>query len=138
MKALSPMVAVVLLIAFTVGVGGLVSIFVTSLTTTSTGITSNQSEALSKCAGAWLNVFSVDSDQVFYSNPNSQTITGITITFNNGTTLTNGDPSLTIGETNATNFTTIGSNTEVTVRGLCQSTITVEGKCNNAEKCWDV
>lgn len=131
------MVAVVLLIAFTIGVGGLVSIFATGLTTTSTGIASNQSEALSKCAGAWLNVYSVDSDQVFYSNPNTQTITGITITFSNGTTQTNGDPSLTVGETNNTNISTIGSNTFVIVRGLCQSVVTVEGKCSTAMECWD-
>ena len=131
------MVAVVLLIAFTVGVGGLVSIFVTGLTTTSTGITSNQSEALTRCAGAWINVYSVDSDQVFYSNPNSQTIASITITFSNGTTFTGGDPSLTVGETNSTNFGAIGSNTYVLLRGLCQSAVTVEGRCTTAQDCWD-
>ena len=133
------MIAVVLLIAFTIGVGGLVSIFVTGLTTTSTGITGNQSEALTRCAGAWINVYAVDSDQVSYQNPTSQTITGITISFSNGTVQTNGDPSLTAGESNTTNITTTGltGNTFVVVRGLCQSAVTVEGSCRTGQDCWD-
>jgi len=138
MKGISPMIAVILLIAFTIGVGGLVSIFATGLTTTTTGLTSNQSEALSRCGGAWINVYSVDSDQVFYANPNSQTISGISITFSNGTTFTGGDPSLTVGESNATNIGAIGSNTFVIVRGLCQAIITAEGKCTSNQDCWDV
>ena len=138
MKALSAMIAVILLVGLTVGIGGLISIFITDLTQSSTKITSNQSESLTKCAGAYINVYSVDSDQVFYTNPTSQTITGITITFSNGTTQTNGDPSLTPGETNNTNISTIGSNTFVIVRGLCQSIITAEGKCKNTETCWNV
>jgi len=84
MKAISPLIAVVLLIAFTIGVGGLVSIFVTGLTTTSTGITSNQSEALTRCAGGWLNVYLVTSTRVNVHNPNSQTITGIDIVAGTG------------------------------------------------------
>ena len=140
MKAISPMVAVVLLIAFTVGVGGLVSIFVTGLTTTSTGITGNQSEALTRCAGGWINVYSVDSDQVHYANPTSQTLTSLVIVFSNGSVAagtSQGDPSLTPGEYNSTNITTRGSNTFVIVRGLCQALVSVEGKCQTGQDCWD-
>jgi len=155
MKAISPMVAVVLLIAFTVGVGGLVSIFVTGLTTTSTGITSNSSESLTRCAGAWINVHSVTNTTIFYANPNRQTITGLTATFSDGTqSLTVLDQSLTVGESNSTTITdTTGpaggqrnltgimpagaaGNTSVTVRGLCLSTVTVEGKCRQGQGCW--
>ena len=154
MKAISPMIAVVLLIAFTIGVGGLVSIFFTGLTTTSSKITGNQSEALTRCAGAWINVYKATNSTVFYQNPNSQTITGLVIIASDGTTNLNpADPSLAIGESNSTivgnssanvagtsglipGGSTSG-NTSVTVRGLCQSTVTVEGRCARGQACWE-
>ncbi|MBI1978771.1 MAG: hypothetical protein HYS62_01765 [Candidatus Aenigmarchaeota archaeon] len=149
MKAISPMIAVVLLIAFTVGVGGLISIFVTGLTTTSTGITSNQSEALTRCAGAWINVYSVTNTTVLYSNPNSQTLTGVVIVFTNGNTVNAADTTLSPGESGVTSNSTTGfngglscgactPNTSVTVRGLCQTLVTAEGKCTSSQDCWDV
>lgn len=149
------MVAVVLLIAFTVGIGGLVSIFVTGLTTTSTGVTQNQSLGLSRCASGWINVNRVTNSTVFYQNPTSQTITGLVIIMSDGSQNVNpADPSLTLGEAN---FTYIGNtsantnsagvsgvipggasgNTSVTVRGLCQSTVTVEGRCARGQDCWE-
>ncbi|MBI2547416.1 MAG: hypothetical protein HYW23_03140 [Candidatus Aenigmarchaeota archaeon] len=109
MKAISPMVATVLLIAFTIGVGALVSIFATSLTTSSTGIASNQSDALT-------------------------TITSITLIATDGKSTT-GSSSLAPGASAATTWTG-GTNTSVIARGLCQSTVTVEGKCTNAQSCW--
>ncbi len=156
MKAISPMVAVVLLIAFTIGVGGLVSIFVTGLTTTSTGVTSNQSEALTRCAGAWLNVYKVTNTTIFYQNPTPQTITGIVGVFSDGKqSVSVFDQSLSVGESNYTEITndtgrvggtTVGTgitpsgasgNTSVTVRGMCQSLVTVEGSCRTGQKCWE-
>ena len=144
MKAISPLIAVVLLIAFTIGIGGLVSIFVTGLTTTSTGITSNQSEALTRCAGAWLDVFSVTNTTVIYSNPNSQTITNPIIVFSNGNTLVGTDTSLTPGESTVTSVSTGLScgactvNTSIFVRGQCQTAVLVQGKCTSSDACWDV
>ncbi len=131
------MVAVVLLIAFTIGVGGLVSIFVTGLTTTSTGVTSNQSEALTRCAGAWLNVYSVDSNQIFISNPTSQTITLIDYIGSDGLVQSDNVTSLAAGASTFSRWDAL-SNTSVTVRGMCQSLVTVEGKCTNTQDCWDV
>ena len=145
MKAISPMIAIVLLIAFTVGVGGLVSIFVTGLTTTSTGITSNQSEALTRCAGAWINVYSVTNASVFYSNPNSQTLTGVVIVYTNGNSQSATDATLSPGESGLTSPAngTIPAplhtpNTSIIVRGQCQTLVTAEGKCTNSQDCWDV
>ena len=144
LKAISPMVAVVLLIAFTIGVGGLISTFVTGLTKTSTGITGNQSEALARCGGAWINVNSVQNTTVLYSNPNQVTITSVILVFDNGNTVT-GDTSMTSGESSVTsistgmvssNFTT--QNGSLTLRGLCQATVTVEGRCTSIQSCWDV
>ncbi|MEK6909835.1 MAG: hypothetical protein AABW61_02030 [Candidatus Aenigmatarchaeota archaeon] len=137
MKAISPMVAVVLLIAFTVGVGGLVSIFVTGLTTTSTGITSNQSESLTRCAGSWLDVYSVSSTRVNIANPNSQTIVNIAIIAGSGEVASNAIASLAPGATSGATWTSL-TNTSVNARGLCQSLVTVEGRCTSAQDCWDV
>ncbi len=136
MKAISPMVATVLLVAFTIGVGALVSIFATGLTTTSTGIASNQSEALSRCAGAWVKMESVTSTQVIYSNPNQVTLISLIVIGSDGRATT-GASSLAPGASTST-ATTPGTNTSITVRGLCQNTVTVEGRCTSYQPCWDI
>ncbi len=152
MKAISPMVATVLLIAFTIGVGGLVSIFVTGLTTTQTGIASNQSESTARCAGAWLNLYRVTNTTVFYQNPTNQNITRLVIMTSDGSQipLSLTDQLLIPGESNSTNIGNssgtawglkpgLGSaagNTSVTIRGLCQSIVTVEGVCKQGQGCW--
>ena len=136
MKGISPLVATVLLIALTVGIGGIVSLFASSLTTSATGVTSNQSESLSRCAGAWINVYSIQSTSVLFSNPNPQTLTGLTIVASDGKTIAAGT-SIAPGATNSTSWTS-GTNTSVIVRGLCQTLVTVEGKCSNTDQCWDV
>ena len=137
MKAISPMIAVILLIAFTIGVGGLVSIFVTGLTTTSTGVTSNQSESLTRCAGAWLNVYSVTGTRVFISNPNRQTLTAIDLIAGSGEISVDAVATLSAGASASISWTA-GTNNSVTVRGMCQTIVTVEGKCTNSQDCWDV
>lgn len=136
MKAISPLIAVVLLIAFTIGVGGLVSIFVTGLTTTSTGITGNQSEALTRCAGAHVNVYSVTSTSVRYSNPNQVAIANLTIIAGTGEVISGTTGSLGTGASGATAWI-VGTNTSVFVRALCQATIPVEGRCTSVQECWD-
>lgn len=136
MKGISPLVAVVLLIAFTVGIGGLVSLFATSLTTTSTSIVSRQTEAQTKCAGAWINVYRVTNSSVFYSNPSSEIIRNITIIPESGGTI-NGSTSLSPGQTNATSWTA-GTNGSVIVRGLCQIIVPIEGSCRSGQLCWVV
>ena len=50
MKGLSPLVATVLLIAFTVGVGGLISVWITGFTQTSSKIVSNEGEKQIICS----------------------------------------------------------------------------------------
>ena len=55
-KALSPLIGTVLLIAFTIGVAGIVNIFLTTTAKTSTGITSNASESLFQCSAAAIDV----------------------------------------------------------------------------------
>ncbi len=50
MKAVSPMIAVVLLIAFTVAVGGILSVWLTGLSATTTGVAGSATEKQTKCA----------------------------------------------------------------------------------------
>ena len=59
-KGISPMVATVLLIAFTVAVGGIVSIWITGFTTTSTESVSEQSETELYCAYGGISVSSLN------------------------------------------------------------------------------
>ncbi len=137
MKGISPMIAVVILIAFTIGVGGLVSIFVTGLTTTSTKITSNQSEALTRCAGAYLNVYSVTSTRVNVANPNNVAITGIDIVADTGEVASDAIVTIAPGGTSGATWV-LGTNTSVTARGLCQTIVIAEGRCTSAQDCWDI
>ncbi len=62
MKGISPIVATVLLIAFTVAIGGIVSLFVTDLTKTQTGITQKSSEQLTSCGNVILTIDEVRTD----------------------------------------------------------------------------
>ena len=56
MKAISPMIAVILLIAFTVAIGGILSVWLTSVTQTQTSTTGSYAEKVSKCAGVSLSI----------------------------------------------------------------------------------
>ncbi len=56
MKGLSPLIATVLLIAFTIGVGGLISIWITGFTQTSTGIVRKEGEYQIVCSNGALDV----------------------------------------------------------------------------------
>lgn len=128
------MIATVLLIALTIGIAGIVSIFASSLTTSATGVASNQSTAVTKCAGAWINVYSAQSSVVVFSNPNPQTLTGLTLVAADGKTVS-GSSSLAPGATSTISWTQ-GTNTSVKVTGLCQTLVTVEGKCSVTDQCW--
>ena len=54
MKAISPMIAVVLLIAFTVAVGGILSVWLSTLSTTQTTIVSSGTEKQVRCGASSL------------------------------------------------------------------------------------
>ena len=56
LKAISPMIAVILLIAFTVAIGGILSVWLTSVTQTQTSTAGSYAEKVAKCAGVSLNI----------------------------------------------------------------------------------
>jgi flagellin-like protein len=143
MKGISPLIAAVLLIAFTVAIGGIVSVFFTSFTKQTTGSVSSQGQQLITCSGSNPSVDRVSypatgtaAMNVSYSNPSSYNITNITIytTLSNGTTFTTGGTSyLNPGQANSTVLfnvsTSLGTPSVVKVAGVCQAIQPVIGTC---------
>ena len=74
MKGISPMIALVLLIAFTIAVGGILSLLLTSYTTTATGAVETASTNQTKCFGTYIDIISVTRDAILATNRGSQTI----------------------------------------------------------------
>ncbi len=135
MKGISPMIATVLLIAFTVAVGGIVSLFLTGMTTTQTGLTEQTGINTTKCAGASIDILDASSTKIIYANPSTQTISSIKFTAGTGEIWTPTTTSLAPGVSAAETWGR-GTNTSVTALGLCQGSIVVKGACKVGESCW--
>ena len=136
-KAISPMIATVLLIAFTVAVGGILSLWLTGLMTTTTSSVENTTTDQIKCASTWINVISVTPTGVIIVNRGAQTITSVNCFAGNGTNITSvATPSLVSGGISAGNWT-IGTNTSIICSGKCL-TIGVTGECKSGQTCWKV
>lgn len=137
MKALSTMVAAILLIAFTVAVGGLISVWLTSYSRTTTSAVEASTINQTKCAGAYIKVDSVTNTTVIFSNPSSQTISTINITTTDGKFVTPNQTSLNPGGIGTASWSR-GSNTSVLIKGLCLASVMVEGSCDNSQTtCWN-
>ncbi len=135
MKGISPMIATVLLIAFTVAVGGIVSLFLTGLTTTQTGISEQAGTNTTRCAAVSIDILDVSSTRIIYANPSTQALTNIIFTTSDGTSVPTGALTLNVGATNSTTWTR-GTNTSVRALGLCQGLTVVRGSCASGESCW--
>ncbi|MEM7821409.1 MAG: archaellin/type IV pilin N-terminal domain-containing protein [Candidatus Aenigmatarchaeota archaeon] len=148
MKGISAMIAVVLLIAFTVAVGGLISVWFTTFTRTTTSGVEAATTNQTRCAGAYIKVDSVKSlgdyvgidntnTTVIYSNPSPHTISSISIISNGGEsfvgTTTSLEPSG-IGKS----YLNLSSGTSVILKGLCLASVPVEGSCKVGEVCWQI
>jgi len=69
LKAISPMIAVILLIAFTVAIGGILSVWLTSVTQTQTSTSGSYAEKVAKCAGVSLaieNITPINNNQITF------------------------------------------------------------------------
>ena len=136
MRGLSPVVAVVILIAFAVAIGGLVSLWLTGFTQSTTEFTSEQGQKLTECAGVRLKVDSVTANGIIYSNPSVQQITNITVFDQNGGNLTFNASNLNAGQ--VTNITWArAQNESIFLRGICSGAIVVEGACESGQVCWE-
>jgi flagellin-like protein len=147
-KAISPMIATVLLIAFTVAVGGILSLWLTSLTSTQTTTTGSAAEKQVLCARSVLSI-----DEVDYSTTDDA---NVTVTYTYGTeSLTNVNiyfvdsarasynktqtGTLSPGDTKA--YAVSGSGLtgstfqEVRIVAMCQATYPVSGECKSGQAC---
>jgi flagellin-like protein len=151
MKGISPMIATVLLIAFTVGVGGIVSVWFSSLTSSQTGTVSSTAEKSAKCDGSSLLVEEVRYKSghnlvnvTFRYNTGSEPLRNITITVTGGG-LTNSSSTLyttsdfVLGQTDSVQINVSSGATIppeiVTVRGVCQTDRPVSGDCSSGQTC---
>lgn len=147
MKGISPLIAVVLLIAFTIAVGGILSVFVTTFTSTQTKTVSSTTEAQVKCSTASLDVKEVRypasgatgrvNVTVIYST-GSETLANITVQVvaRGGIVQATSTSSVAPGESRAIQVVSANIPPEV-VRafGICQSTVPVVGECKAGESC---
>jgi flagellin-like protein len=77
MKGLSPLIATVLLIAFTVGVAGILSVFFSSYTSEQTSAVDKRTSGTVECSGAFLRVERVNtssSPSIVISNPTNNKV----------------------------------------------------------------
>lgn len=145
-KAISPMIAVVLLIAFTVSVGGILSVWLSSLATTQTTTISSGTEKQVKCAASALKVA-----EVRYPSGTSRGYVNVSVIYNSGTeTLSNitveisgrgavdsvsSTGAVVPGEVRTVNTTANYPPELVSARGLCQATVPIVGTCKSGEPC---
>ncbi len=138
MKGISPFVATILLIAVTVGIGAITSVWLAGLTVSTTGTTGSSVNNATACSSVYIDVPSVTTTAVTYGNPSTQTITNLQIIYGGaGLTaaiVTPSSSTLSPG-TYTTTATVRTTNSSVQVKGLCLGT-PVAGQCATGQTCW--
>jgi flagellin-like protein len=137
MKAISPMVAVILLIAFTIAIGGILSVWFSGLVRITGGPTEASAKKVAECAIARLVIEEVNATlgRIIYANPSPKLITNIKITLD-GSEVNASKTTLATGEVGVNTNVSVGGNTTVVVRGLCEGEVPVEGRCSVGDICW--
>jgi len=150
MKGISPMIATVLIIAFTIAVGGIISVFMTNLTKTQTGEAEKSAAGTAECAGAYIDILNVStgvagSNNLLVLNPSKN---GIYVTaayddLGNANSSTNMQARLIPGEIKALTVVGIpGANAKkLTLIGFCENTanttnVSISGTCPKGGVCW--
>ena len=151
-KGISPLIATVLLIAFTIAIGGVLLIWFSSLTNTQTQTVGTSSEKLADCAASAITI----REARYNSTPGSaaSTFVNVTISLVAGT---QNIANLTVfvtgkGITNSTaDNSTITPGSTITIRanvssnaippefvrasGICQSTVPIIAECKTGQAC---
>lgn len=147
MKGLSPLIAVILLVAFTVGVAGILSIFFSSFTSTQTGTLEKGGTGLAECGGARINIVGVSSGSIVVSNPNKNKIYTTSVFDDTGATnstiavVEKAISSGSIATLSPGNIPGSGA-TKITVLGFCETAtgsitnVSIEGVCTKTTSCW--
>jgi archaellum component FlaF (FlaF/FlaG flagellin family) len=142
------MIATILLIAFTVAVGGIISIWMTSFARTSSAGTEVRSEALTRCTTSGFEVISVKSatNYTYVTQYSSDVkIYPISVVFSDGSVVTsfgtNTDYTVTAGEISPINLTGNfpSGATSLRVKAYCEygtTNISLEAECKKGDNCW--
>ena len=134
MKGISPMIATILLIAFTVAVGVTVSVWMTGYASTTGGSVSGATENQTACIGTYPRIVTVTDDTIIITNPGSEEITSLSCYTSDGSSLTPGSTTLSAGGSTSVSWSR-GSNTSVVCTGKCRN-IGVSGECKSGYACW--
>ena len=147
MKAISPMIAVVLLIAFTVAVGGILSVWLSTLAQTQTSTVSSGTDKQVRCSASSLEIL-----EVRYPTGSGTSAVNVTVRYSSGTeTLANVTVEVTargaIAQASNTAAISPGESKVVVVAnanfppefvsaaGICQSTVSVTNECKTGQPC---
>lgn len=133
-KGMSPLVAVVLLIAFTISVGSMLGLWVRDFATETAGSVKKAAINQTKCAGTYIDVISVTSAAVIITNRGSQNVTSPTCYWGNGTIIDNFGNALVPGALNSS-VKNRGNQSAVICTGSCLN-IGVSGECKVGQFCW--
>ncbi len=149
MKGINPLIASVLLIAFTVAVGGIISLWLTSFSKVMTSKAESTSIASSECAGAYFDIITVNDDNVATNglliavrNSGAPNSTISSIADDVGDVNSSVGISLSLGEAKKVllNGSSVASASKVFITGLCISsggqTQPITGSCIKGESCW--
>jgi len=139
------MIATILLIAFTVAVGGIISIWMTGYTKTTSQSVSSATENQTACVSSYPNILLVTSSAIIINNPGSESLSNLNCYAGNGSNIScGGIGTLAAGASNSTfwcNSTghlgtyATGFGTKVTCSAKCRS-IGVSGECESGQSCW--
>ncbi|MEM7826204.1 MAG: archaellin/type IV pilin N-terminal domain-containing protein [Candidatus Aenigmatarchaeota archaeon] len=132
-KGISPMVATILLIAFTVAVGGIISVWMTTYTRTAGAAVSEATEDQLRCVGSAPSIYSVTDKAVFIVNTGSENLFNVTCMSSDGKTL-NVTEVLSSGGGYSFEWD-VGTNTSVICIARCRS-IGVRDECRKGQSCW--
>ena len=146
MKAISSMIATILLIAFTVAVGGILSVWFTGLATTQTAGIENKTGGVIKCVGGLLvEEAKVPSStgtvlNVTYTNNAQYSVSGIYVEIVNASLVSteSGDTSSLTPGAMGVHTMSISAGTPITrvrVRGSCEGQ-TISDDCEPGDACW--
>jgi len=148
-KAISPMIATILLIAFTVAVGGIISVWMTSYTRTTGASVSSVTENTTACMNSYPNILLVTSSAIVINNPGTESLSQVNCYAGNGSNIScGGIGTLAGGASNRTYWCNstggipptgssyaAGFGTNVICTAKCRS-IGVSTECKSGQSCW--
>jgi flagellin-like protein len=145
MKGISPMLATILLVAFTVAVGGMISLWMSGFFSSTQAGTEARTTALTKCSNARFSIMSArgtsSNATVITHYSNDLNVYPQVVRFSDGTINTTFTPKTAIagGSIATLNAQYPTGVTFVTVSGSCEYgtvNVSVEASCRKGEDCW--